>query len=226
MGPDLQRGEVTAGRSGERLSTGIDALDEQLRGGPRPGTVLALTSPPASQTGPLFYALMAERPTTYITTIRGETAVRDEFDHALGDGVEVTIEDAGTKNPITSVNRAITRADERYSGERNIIVDSMNALERTNKYHRYVDLLNAVKDYLVRTGGLAVFHCTTQSSTLPLRELTLTVSDLVMDLDVVVDSKGVENHLTVPKFRGERVVDDIIKLKLGQEAHVDTSRNL
>lgn len=211
----------------QRLSTGVEALDEHLNGGPRPGTLLSLTAPPASQAESLLYAFLRERPTLYITTVRREDAVRDELEYVLRSDAEFTIVTAGTQHPIRNVNSAIEQADAgRDVAEQNIIVDTMNALERTGKYSRYIDLLNAIKSYMLRTGGLALFYCIERESSLPLRELTLTVSDLIMNLDVVVEKNAVENRLTVPKFRSREVVEEVIKLKLGQEALVDTSRNL
>lgn len=207
---------------------GVDALDEHLDGGPRPGTLVSLTAPPESQAGTLFYALMRERPTVYITTLRREDAVRDELDFVLDGDAEFTIKDVGYKNPIRNVNQAIEQADRaRADGtEKNIIVDTMAPLERTGKFSRYVDLMNAIKSHLLQVGGMALFYCTERGTAPELREVTLTISDIVMNLEVATDKSNVENHLTVPKFRGREVVDEVIKLKLGSEALVDTSRNL
>lgn len=211
----------------ESLSMGIDVLDAHLNGGPRPGTLIGLTAPPASQASALFYALMRERPTIYITTLRREDAVRDELDYVLEGDVEYTIKTTGNKRPLRSVNRAIEQAEaERDSTQTNIIIDTVNALERTGKHNRYVDLLNAIKSYLLGIEGIAVLHCTELGTPPPLRETTLTISDLVLDLDVIADQSTVVNRLIVPKFRSWRSVEEVIKLKLGQEALVDTSRNL
>ncbi len=210
----------------DRLSMGVSEIDDHLNGGPRPGTLVCLTAPPASQAGTLFYALMQERPTLYITTMRDETAVEDEFGHVLEDA-EVTVEAVGTQTPLRNVNRAIEQADSWNNGDRrNIIIDTMNPLERTGKYDKYIALLNAIKTYLLDVEGVALFHCTELAHPPTLREVTLTISDLVLDLDVVTDKRNVENRLTVPKFRSQGGVDEVIKLKLGQEALVDTSRNL
>lgn len=211
----------------DHLSTGIDVLDEHLNGGPRPGTVISLTAPPASQAESLLYAFLRERPTLYITTVRREDAVRDELEYVLGPDASFTIVAAGTQHAIRNVNKAIEQADSgRDVPAQNVIIDTMNALERTDKYTRYLNLLNAIKSYMLRTDGLALYHCIDRDVSLPLRELTLTVSDLIMNLDVVIEKNTVVNRLTVPKFRSREVVEEVIKLKLGQRAFVDTSRNL
>lgn len=211
-----------------RLSTGVDALDEHLDGGPRPGTLISLVAPPESQAGTLFYALMRERSTLYITTLRPENAVRDELEHVLDDTADYAIRNAGHKTPIRNVNKAIQQAGASQSAhtEMNIVIDTMAPLERTGKYGLYVDLLNGIKSHLLEVGGLAVFYCTKRGTTRALREVTLTISDLVMNLEITTDKSTVENQLTVPKYRGRAVVDQVIKLKLGREAVVDTSRNL
>lgn len=209
-----------------RLTTGLEALDEHLDGGPRPGTVVSLTAPPASQAASLFYSMMRERPTLYITTLRRRDAIEDELEYVLDDGVEYVITTVGRGNALRNVNRAIEEADERSGIQRNIIIDSMNPLERTGKYHRYVELLNAIKSYLLRTDGLGLVHCTQLGEPPQLREVTLTIADLVLDLDIVTEKNAVENRLVVPKFRSREVVDEVVKLKLGQKALVDTSRNL
>lgn len=209
----------------KRLSMGVPDIDDHLDGGPRPGTLACLTAPPASQAGTLSYAMMQERPTLYITTLRDETAVRDEFGNVFDD-TEYTIESVSTQKPLRSVNRAIKRAGS-WSGQRqNIIIDTMNPLERTNEYDRYTDLLNAIKSYLLEVRGVALLQCTALGQAPALREVTLTIADLVMDLEITSKKSTIENRLTVPKFRSHEGVDEVIKLKLGQEALVDTSRNL
>lgn len=212
----------------ERLSLGIDELDEHLKGGPRPGTVICLTAPPASQARSLLYAFMNERPTIYITTVRREDGVRDELEYVLGSDVEFSIKPTGTANPIRSVNEILEKTDIGHDdGEQaNVIVDTMNPLERSGKRTRHIALLNALKSYLLRTDGVAMLYCTEMETPPPLREVTLTVADLVMNLEVVSAKNAIENRLTIPKFRSRDVVEEVIKLKLGQEALVDTSRNL
>lgn len=206
----------------ERLSTGIDALDRRLDGGPRPGSLIALTAPPASQSGPLFHALMRERPTLYATTFRTEAAVRDEFDYLFDLDSDIVVEHVGIQKPVKGVHEALQAVDDR---PRNVIIDTTNPLENARR-EQYVDFLNGLKGYLLDSGGLAMLHCTESDPSPALRDVTLTVADVVWQLDVVIQNNSVENQLTVPKFRTREVVDDVIKLDLGRNATVDTSRGL
>lgn len=205
----------------EHLSTGIQSLDRRLEGGLRPGSIVALTAPPASQSAPLFRALMGERPTLYVTTFRTEDAVLDELNYLARPNEEVTVEHVGITKPIKGIYNSLQRVE----GRRNVIVDVANPMENERR-ERYVDFLNGLKRYLLDSGSMALLHCTKSTPAPDLRDVTLTIADVVWDLDVVVKNDTVENQLTVPKFRAREVVDDVIKLDLGLEATVDTSRGL
>lgn len=164
---------------------------------------------------------MRERPTLYATTFRTAAAVRDEFGAHHEGEPDIRVEHVGIQKPIKGVHEAITDLGE----GRNVIVDTVNPLE-SGRREQYVDFLNGLKDYLLDSGGLALLHCTESDPSPELRDVTLTVADVVWQLEVVVQNHSVENQLTVPKFRTREVVDDVIKLDLGRNATVDTSRGL
>lgn len=63
----------------DRVATGIDVLDRKLDGGLPPGTIVAYTVRPASQSELLFYELTAARRTLYLSTQRSAKA----FFHAM-----------------------------------------------------------------------------------------------------------------------------------------------
>ena len=52
------------------------------------------------------------------------------------------------------------------------------------------------------------------------------MADVVFDLDTSVKGDRIENHLTVPKFRGGIAVPDVIKLELREQVDIDTSRDI
>ena len=64
-----------------RLETGIDVLDRKLNGGLPPGSIVAFTASPASQSELLLYELTAARGTLYLTTERSDQAVRDAIEN-------------------------------------------------------------------------------------------------------------------------------------------------
>lgn len=59
----------------DRVATGIDVLDRKLAGGLPPGTIVAYTARPASQSELLLYQLTAARRTLYLSTQRSAEAV-------------------------------------------------------------------------------------------------------------------------------------------------------
>ncbi len=169
---------------------------------------------------PLFYEFIEDRPWLYLSTYRSARAVEEELDEPLRGDVEVA--HAGADRPVRRVSRAITE----MSGDRHIIVDPMTPVEANTDTGRYVDLLNGLKDYLLDTGRIPLLYCTEQEEGSTLRETTLTMADVVWELEVSVESKGVETRLTVPKYWSRRAIDEVVKLDPGQEAVVEVSRNI
>lgn len=204
----------------ERISTGNEYLDKKLNGGLPRGTISCLVSSPASQCNPLFYSLISDHSWLYVTTYRSEAAVQDELDRTLAG--DVRVEHVGVDRPMKNLNRVLGRLDT----DRHVVVDTMNPFETKGQNSKYVSLLNGIKDYLLDTHSIALFHCTTDGRPPELRQVTLTMADVVLELEFVVDDVTTENLLTVPKYRSKETVDEVIKLDLGQDVNVDTSRNI
>lgn len=203
-----------------RITTGITYLDRQLNGGLPEGTITSIVSRPASQVNPLLYTFMKDRSWLYVTTYRSKNAVENELDDLLwGD---VRVEHVGVDRPVRNCHKILQKVDE----PRHVIVDTMNPLEETDREAQYVGLLNGLKEYLLDTGTIALLHCTEHDKPPSARGVTLTMADVVWELELVVEGNTVENRLTVPKYRCRKVVDEVIKLDLGQEVDVDTSKNI
>jgi len=169
---------------------------------------------------PLFYEFMEDRSWLYLSTYRSARAVEDELDELLWGDVKV--EHVGVDRPAKRIHDALANTDE----DRHVIVDPVTAVEAATNTRQYVDLLNGLQDSLLDTGCIAVLHCTDLGDAPDSRETTLTMADVVWELDLSVESKRIETRLTVPKYRSRRAVDEIIKLDLGQEAVVDASKNI
>lgn len=204
-----------------RLSTGVTAIDRKLDGGVEAGSIVVVLAPPDSQSEPLLYSFMQKRPTAYVTTLRTEPTVRNDLERALRTQ-DYSIQYAGIDTPIDNANRVVQQVD----GKANVVVDTMNPLEETGETNRYVQFLNNLKNHLSNTGSVALLHCTTLDTPPDLREYTLTMADVVWELEVRVKGNAVENFLQVRKLRGGTVVDETIKLKLGTSVEVDTSRDI
>jgi KaiC/GvpD/RAD55 family RecA-like ATPase len=206
----------------EQVSTGIDAIDRQLGGGVRTGSVVAMSAPLGSQSETIIKTFMRERPTVYVSTVRNETVVRDELDQTGQRSGQVTIEYAGVTAPIDHATDVLDQID----GAINLIVDPVSPLERTSDPEDYVDFLNEMKVQLTKTGSVAMLHCPAEGEQPTHREYTFSVADLVWELDGVEEGAYLENKLVIPKNRENEQIDDIITVQLGRDVTVDLSRDI
>jgi len=230
------------------LTTGIESLDRQLSGGLDPGSLLAIVASPASQSEALLHTLMEERPTQYVTTVRKPESIRNDIAHASdGADVDVDIEYVGGSPPMdseflkeltgkrtASVGAAtddtpIDRVYELLAGideGTNVIVDSTNALERSDQVDEYQEMLTSLKARLLDTDSLGVLHCITEESSPPLRATTLMIADVVWELDRVASKGEIEYQLTVPKNRYGEPILEKISIMLESDIWVDDSRTI
>ena len=204
-----------------RLETGIDVLDRKLDGGLPPGTVVAYTAEPASQSELLLYQLTAARGTLYISTQRPEEIVRLGLDASRARTGSPTIRHVTGDDPV-GVTRQLVDA---LPDGANLIVDPLDDLERTEpeEYRRF---LSGMKSRMVETGSVAVLHCLRGESVPENRTTTLHMVDAVFDLETHVGAADLENYLTIPKFRAGGAPTERIKLELADEVAIDTSRDI
>lgn len=204
-----------------RLSTGIDVLDRKLDGGIPAGSVVAFSSPPASQGELLLYELTAARPTLYVTTDRSEESVRDAFQTTYARTGDPTIRHVPGDAPLQHAQRLVSLLPERS----NLIIDPVDILERQGESH-YRTFLNEIQTQMRNTGSLAVLHCLDGRNVPDARDVTEHMADAAFDLKTTVKGDTVENRLAVLKFRGGRALGDTIKLELGERVQIDTSRDI
>lgn len=204
-----------------RLSTGIGVLDRKLDGGIPAGSVVAFTSPPASQGELLLYELTAARPTLYVSTDRSEEAVRDAFRTTPARTGDPTVRYVPTDAPLQHAQKLVSLLPERT----NLIVDPVDVLEEQGESN-YRTFLNELQTQTRNTQSLAVLHCLAGRNVPEARDVTEHMADVVFDLQTTVKGDAVENRLAVLKFRGGRALGDTIKLELGERVQIDTSRDI
>ncbi len=235
------------GNVAQKLSTGVEAIDRQLEGGLPPGNLLALVTPPGSQSESLVHHLMRERPTKYLSTLRWNDAVEDGLRGVHDFEADVTVEYVGKSATMDNKffkevtgNRApsiastdenvllngVYDAIEAVDRTSNVVVDPTNPLERTEKRNAYQEVLNYFKQRMIETESIGVLHCIASDSVPPLRGTTLTVADTVWELEIVSVPTGIEHQLTIPKNRGGNTVSEKISLEINRQVHVDNSRNI
>jgi len=204
-----------------RLETGIEVLDRKLDGGLPPGTIVALTAEPASQSELILYELTAARGSLYLTTERSDQAVRDAIEKTNAPVGSPTVRDISGSEPLDQANRLIRALPEGA----NLIIDTANVLERGDR-NRFRNFMTELQTHMVNTGSIAFMHCMKEQTPPQNRSSTKHMSDVVFDLETQVRGSELENRLTVPKFRGGTALKESIKLELADEVAIDTSRDI
>lgn len=205
-----------------RISTGLDPLDRELDGGFLPGSIVVLSTPPESQSDPLLHAAMRGRPATYVTTIRSEPVVEETLDRALGVEGNYEVTHVGVDDPLGRVRDRIELQREGTV----VVVDVIGPIERAATDADYVAFLNALKEGLIETDSVAILHAVDADGSPALRRRTTEFADAVMELEVEDDGLQVENLLSIPKFRGDEPPEERIKVELGRDVDIDTSRDI
>ncbi len=233
----------------EKLSTGIGAIDRRLDGGFSTGSLVAVVTPPAAQSHALFQQLMQERPSVYVTTLRSAASIEKDLDGHDYDEAPVSIQEVGEADQTeqrmlhelsgSQIHAAKTSErdhvlDEVYEvvdqiGRTcNVIVDPVNPLERSESRTDYQNLLTKVAGKLIERDSLAVLHCTLLDDPPDFRETTLTMADVVWELDIVQGRQNdLEIQTRIPKNRGgDAVLEEITLLVEGRDVFADDSRNI
>ena len=233
----------------ERRSTGIAAIDRRLDGGFKAGSLVALVTPPAAQSHAILQQIMTERPTVYITTLRSAAAISNDLDELATDEAPVSIEAVGEavhgENQLmheltgSQIHAAKTverdpildqvfDVVQRIDGVCNVIIDPVNPLERSESRRDYQNLLSKLAVRLLETGSIGILHCTLLEDPPDFRETTLTMADVVWELDIVSGrKKNLEIQTRIPKNRGgDAVLERITLLVRGSNVYTDDSRNI
>ncbi len=204
-----------------RLDTGIDVLDRKLDGGIPPGSIIAFTASPASQSELLLYQLTAARGSLYLTTQRSDQAVRDAIESTAAPTGSPTVRDISGSEPLDQANRLIRALPEGA----NLIIDPVDVLEQREQ-SRYRNFINDLQNHMVNTGSLAILHCLDGDSPPDNRDTTQHMADIIFDLTTTVRGTDLENRLSVPKFRGGQALTETIKLEMQDQVDIDTSRDI
>ena len=204
-----------------RLRTGIEVLDRKLEGGIPAGSMVALTAQPASQAELFLYELTATRGTLYISLDRTGDAVTSSIDRSPAPTGDPTVRDVAGEAPLDNAAKLVSALPE----SSNLIVDPLDVLERQEPA-RFRNFMNELQNHIYNTGSLALLHCLNGHDVPPLRDTTLHMADIVFDLKTIESGDTIENRLAVPKFRGGKSLNDIIKLELSEDVSIDTSRDI
>lgn len=228
----------------DKLPTGIQGVDRELSGGIEPGSLLSVIAKPATQSEALLHEIIERRPTLYLSTLRESAAVKQRLN---GHGDELYVTDVlgtqtmdkefmkeitGTRSHTMSVTETDDVLDDVYETieqvdqKMNIIIDPINPLEETENKHGYREVINKLKSIVLETGGLGVLHCITLGTAPPLRDVTLTISDVVFELELVSATNEMQYQLTIPKNRGGTTLLEEATVKFNSRVWIDDTRNI
>ena len=205
-----------------RLQTGIDVLDRKLGGGIPAGSLVALCAQPASQAELFLYELTATRGTLYLSLDRTAQSVTTSIEAAPTETGDPTVRHISGEAPLDNAGKLVSALPERS----NLIVDPLDVLEAQEPPSRFRSFMNDLQNHIVNTGSLGVVHCLEGRSVPPLRDSTEHFADVVFRLETEINNDEIENRLAIPKFRGGRAPNDIIKLDLMEKVSIDTSRDI
>lgn len=206
----------------KRLRTGIDVLDRKLDGGLPAGSMVALAADPASQAELLLYELTATRGTLWLSLDRTAEAVSDSIQNTPASTGDPTVRHISGEAPLDNAGKLVSALPETS----NLIVDPLDVLESQEPPSRFRSFMNDLQNHIFNTNSLAILHCLDGRSVPPLRDTTEHFADVVFELETQVSGDEVENRLAIPKFRGGRAPNDVIKLDLVEEVSIDTSRDI
>ncbi|CAI48695.1 uncharacterized protein NP_1208A [Natronomonas pharaonis DSM 2160] len=183
--------------------TGLPELDRHLGGGVPPGTLVALTAPPNTQSERLLERLAAANETRYVTTLRDAARVRDRLPEA---SVLSATPDDLLFDPETYLSIPSSGC---------LVVDSVTELERDTDTYR--EFLETAARETAESDGIVVLHAHEAEPNPPERWLTLARADMTVQLSLEVSSDAVTNRLAVTKHRGGAVPEKPMQVRLSED---------
>ncbi len=205
-----------------RLRTGIDVLDRKLGGGLPTGSIVLLSAPPASQAELFLYELTATRGTLWLSLNRSAEAVTDSIENTPTETGNPTVRHIPGEAPLDNTGKLVSALPETS----NLIIDPIDVLESQEPPSRFRSFMNDLQNHIFNTNSVAILHALNGRSIPPLRDTTEHFADVVFHLESDLTGDEIDNRLAIPKFRGGRSPTDTIKLNLGEEVAIDTSRDI
>lgn len=207
-----------------KLSTGIEILDnpEYLKGGFKKGSVVTLIADPISTAELFMYDIATVRETNYFTTSRSEEAVRSNLDIMERSPEGFDIIDVFSAD---DVFETVVDGLEGVGREENIIIDTVSDLIQHN---RFDDLLDVIYKVSHDTDSVTYLYMIKENQeTMDYQESRVPyLSDVVMKMTTGLEGEKIENRLAISKLRGQTPPEKTIKLIIGEEITVDTSRDI
>lgn len=212
------------------LSTGIGNLDAKFAGGGfRPGSVVAVDTPPSALGRIVLYNLPAGRQTTYISVGSCSDATRAALREAAGlDPAALTVEQLPSADPAQAL-RALLNALEIPSGG-TVLLEPTNLVEESATDSQYATLLSMLAEQVEAAGGVAALLAVRSEPPPEHRWLTLHEADTVLSVLHEVSTRSVHDHLALEKLHPRQELQDneerVFRLPRSLEINIDTKKNI
>lgn len=211
-----------------KYTTGVHGLNRELGGGIEPGTLVTIETDADSQGDSILRHLAAQQPTLYISTTRSEKNVEEWLhDHQLViDTTHIQVKHIAGDCKLAAIDNYL----DHLTTPVNIIVDSVNGIE-SEDVEEYSQTLHHLKTHVQNTHRIGYLHvhdchqCTSQDNC---QNCTATyrASDMIWKIGSEVTDREITTPLAVTKRRGGATPEKPLKLEMGADITVDTSRNI
>lgn len=198
-------------------------------GGLRPGSVVAVDTPPSALGRIVLYNLPAGRPTTYLSVGPCSDATKAALREAAGlDPAALTVERLPSADPAQAL-RALLDALELPSGG-TVLLEPTNLVEANASDSQYVTLLSMLAERVEAAGGIAALLAVQSEPSPEHRWLTLHEADTVLSVLHEVSTRSVHDHLALEKLHPRQELQDneerVFRLPRSLEMDIDTKKNI
>lgn len=212
------------------LSTGMGNLDAKFAGGGlRPGSVVAVETPPSALGRIVLYNLPAGRPTVYLSVGPCSDATRAALREAAGlEPAALTVEQLPTADPAQALRALLDPLDLPSGGT--VLLEPTNLVETSATDSQYATLLSMLAERVADADGIAALLAISGESRPERRWLTLHEADTVLSVLHEVSTRSVHDHLALEKLHPHQELHDdeerVFRLPRSLEMDIDTRKNL
>jgi hypothetical protein len=162
--------------------------------------------------------MAAPRKTVYLTTGRSKESIESVLEAQPFSTGHVEVREIDPDQPVESVGQLLpTIADAET-----VVIDRVDLLERNDR-SAYRDFLNDLRELVTQIDAVAYLHATTGPDRPPLRDVTEYLSDVVVDVDLLV-SEEIVARLAILKYRRGRALKGTLEFHLTDDVDFDQTR--
>ncbi len=232
-------------------STGIGLLDRNLNGGLPAGTVVYFSADPGSMAEVFLYQLSSSKKTYYFTTSRRPTYLNQNITDMNFDTGNIAYVDIYSQYYIDNYGEMVENTGNEYSDrdildftehqlkalmslgdDFNIVIDNFSFYLNLNvNKGAIIKLANVIYEVTKETGCLTFLYVLGTGNNFDAEGSS--VEHNIMNLcdavfEVVLERTGdkVANQLYIPKIRGQKASNSLIKFKVDEGIQIDTSRDI